>query len=198
MAMALRPDKKRIALLGLFALTTALALHFLRQQEEPPLPEVEFSALEKVGDRLHLPDDAQPFNGRMLRFYEDGQLQSRSEVRDGLLHGLSEGWYPDGTLEVREFFRDGVSHGTRVRWHPDGTMASRAPIVDGEIHGLFERWHPNGRPHQRITMKHGRAHGPSTAYYPSGYIQARVEMDNGSVESRRFWKDGELRPPDSI
>jgi antitoxin component YwqK of YwqJK toxin-antitoxin module len=192
-----RLNKKRLALLGLFAMTGAIAIHFLWKQEQPALPEVEVSALERVGDRLHLRGETEPFSGRMVRLYEDGQLQSRSEVREGVLHGLSEGWYPDGTLEVREFFRKGISHGTRVRWHPDGTMASRAPIVDGEIHGLFERWHPNGRPHQRITMEHGRAHGPSTSYYPSGYIQARVEMDNGSVETRRFWEDGEFRPPDS-
>ncbi len=192
------PNKKRLALVGLFTMAAAIAIHFLLQKEEPSLPEVEFSALGKVGDRLHLRGEEEPFNGRMVRFYEDGQRQSRSEVREGALHGLSEGWYPDGTPEVREFFRDGVSHGTRIRWHPDGTMASRAPIVDGEIHGLFERWHPNGRLHQQITMEHGRAHGPSTSYYPSGYLQARVEMDNGSVKSRRFWEDGELQPPDSI
>ncbi|MFO7725239.1 MAG: toxin-antitoxin system YwqK family antitoxin [Oceanipulchritudo sp.] len=159
------------------------------------LPEVERTALERVGERLHLKGTQEPFTGILVTYYEDGELKARTEVRDGLLHGLSEGWYPDGTPEIREPFRKGRSHGTRVRWHPNGTMASRARIVDGELHGLFERWHDNGSLHQEIHMVEGQAHGPSRAFYPSGYLQAVVEMEKGSVLNREFWEDGEKRWP---
>ncbi|HKJ91484.1 MAG TPA: hypothetical protein VJ960_10155, partial [Oceanipulchritudo sp.] len=147
-----------------------VGVFLLSLPSDEPLPEVERAALERIGDRLHLRDSGVPFTGMLVSFYEDGMLKARTEVRDGLLHGLSQGWYPDGKLEVREPFRRGVSHGTRVRWHPNGEMASRARIVEGELHGLFERWYEDGSLFQEIQMVEGRAHGPSRAFFPSGYL----------------------------
>lgn len=188
-----RPRFLVLLILLLAALGVGVFLRSLSPGES--LPEVERAALERIGDRLHLRDSGVPFTGMLVSHYEDGNLKARTEVRDGLLHGLSEGWYVDGTPEIREPFRRGVSHGTRVRWHPNGHMASRARIVEGELHGLFERWYEDGSLFQEIQMVEGRAHGLSRSFFPSGYLQAVVEMEQGSVLRQAFWEDGEKRLP---
>lgn len=190
--------KKGIQLVTVLCLTGGvLALVWWFWGTEDPMPEspveVERSALELVDGRLYREGETEPFRGKLVSYYEDGSLKSRSSVRDGLLDGLSEGWYPDGTQEVREAFREGVSHGTRIRWHANGQMAARARIVEGLLQGLFERWHENGERHQEIEMEQGKAHGLSVAYYPSGYVQAVVEMEAGAVVKQEFFEDGERR-----
>lgn len=167
---------------------------FLSGPDEPRTgPERARAELEHVDGRLAAAESGEAFTGTMVSRYPDGTLRSRSEVVEGRLHGVSEGWYPDGTLETREHFREGVSHGVRERWYPNGQLASRAEIRGGKLHGVFRRWHENGHPSQVIHMREGTAHGLSLGYFPSGYLQARVELDNGDVVRQEYWQDGQMK-----
>ena len=157
---------------------------------ETVLPEVSQEALVPTDNGLYLEGSDEPFNGFMVTHYPDGVLRSRSQVVDGRLHGVSEGWYPEGQIETREVFVQGVSHGVRTRWHPNGQRSVRADISHGKLHGLFQRWHENGQLAQVIPMFDGAPHGVSEAFFPSGALQARVEMKNGQPISRQFWDEG--------
>ncbi|MCC5808382.1 MAG: toxin-antitoxin system YwqK family antitoxin [Opitutales bacterium] len=175
----------------------AVALYFLfisgPQATETPRTERARAELAQVDGRIAAAESGEAFSGTMVSNYPDGTVRSRSEVVEGRLHGVSEGWHPDGTLETREHFREGVSHGVRERWHPNGQIASRAEIRDGRLHGVFRRWHENGNPAQIIHMQDGVAHGLSLGYFPSGYLQARVELDNGDVVRQEYWEDGSMK-----
>ena len=43
-------------------------------------------------------------NGVIETYYDNGQLMSRSNYKDGNLDGLREDWYSNGQLESRENF----------------------------------------------------------------------------------------------
>ncbi len=187
----------RAATVTLFAGAAVFAAFFaLRSgpaKPAEPTRELAQGDLERTDGRLAAADSGETFSGTMVSHYPDGTLRSRSEVVEGRLHGVSEGWYPDGTRETREHFREGVSHGIRERWYPNGQLASRAEIVDGRLHGVFRRWHENGTPAQVIHMREGTAHGLSLGYFPSGYLQARVELNNGDIIRQDFWEDGYMK-----
>ena len=179
------------------ALLLALIIHISTPSPAPEAPpELSREALAFGPEGLRPHESDVPFSGYMLSHYPDGTLRSRSQVVDGLLHGISEGWYPDGTLETRERFRHGISHGTRLRWYPDGQLASRAEIRSGQMHGVFQRWHECGAVAQIIHMHEGLPHGLSKAYFPSGFLQARVEMEHGTVVNHEYWDDRRMREPD--
>jgi antitoxin component YwqK of YwqJK toxin-antitoxin module len=174
------------------ALLAGVALWNVDDGPAPALPEVLLDDLERGEEGLLDSSGGGLYSGMMITRYPDGQLRTRSAVRDGILHGLSEGWHPDGTPEVRETFVNGVSHGLRQRWYANGQLASQTEIRDGVVDGEFLRWHENGRLAQRIPMQAGQPHGTSEAWFPSGALQARVTLNNGTVIDQQYWKDGDV------
>lgn len=149
--------------------------------------ESSASEVDQRNGRLHQEDDKKPFTGILTENYPDGSPKSRSHVRDGLLHGISEGWFPDGTREIEEFFVKGVSHGSRTRWHPNGKLASKALVADGEISGKFQRWHTNGALAEEIAMLAGKPNGMSKSFRPDGTPIAEVLMKDDKIVSQKYW-----------
>ena len=171
---------------------------WLKRRAVPPPPvvvapvEVPRGELNLVEGRLRRTGETQAFTGIMVEFYPGGgQRQSRSEVSNGVLHGVSEGWFTNGVMQVREPFVEGVAHGTRSKWHANGKLQSTAEIVSGKLHGTFRRWDESGALTEQMEMKNGVAHGLSRAWFPSGFLKAEVEMADGKPVKQTFWKEGE-------
>lgn len=143
----------------------------------PPQLLRQFATLKD--GRLHRTGAAQPFTGVLLDHYGSGQLQSRSQVVDGRLHGLSEGWHTNGVLQVREHFQLGVSHGIRTKWHANGAKLSEATIVLGQLEGTFQQWHESGVLARQIEMKSGKPDGWSRAFDDTGALTAQVLLKEG-------------------
>ena len=160
-----------------------------------PPPEVPRSSLVLKNGKLHRPAQATPFTGTVIEYYAPRQLQSRSVVSNGLLHGVSEGWHTNGVRQVTEHFIAGVSEGVRVKWHPNGTKLSEAAIVGGKLNGPFRRWDERGRLAEQIELVDDQPHGESVAYFPSGCVKTRVRLERGQVVARENFKDGEVPGP---
>lgn len=188
-------------LLGLLAFGAIAALVFYSRRDAPPRPAtpepepIDASRLIRLDGRLVLRDNTnQPFSGWMTEHYPDGTPKSRSEIFQGVLNGVSEGFYTNGTLQVREHFVSGIGEGPVLKWHPDGARLSEGIAHQGQLEGVFRRWHTNGVLAEEITLKAGQPHGPSRAWFPSGSLKAEVELNEGKVVTQTFWKDGE-KPP---
>jgi len=163
--------------------------------EPVSLPEVPRSSLVLKDGRLHRPAQGEPFTGTVVEYYGPKQLQSRSVVSNGLLHGLSEGWHTNGVRQVTENFINGVSEGVRIKWYPSGAKLSEAVIVNGKLHGTFRRWDEQGKLAEQVELRDGQPHGESVAYFPSGCVKTRVRLERGQVVTRESFKDGEVPGP---
>ena len=190
--------RRRIALLGVcFLLTMILcersrvALQEARAFVPPPF-EVLASSLEQSADGLHLPGRAETFTGLMIERYPTGSLKSRSQIVNGQLNGLSDGWHRNGVLQVREHFEHGVSHGPRLKWHENGRKLSEAMIVNGRITGTFRRWHDSGALAEESQFKNGQPDGVARSFRPDGQLAAWVRMKAGKALESKFWN--EARP----
>lgn len=166
--------------------------------EPPAAPEVPRSSLVLKDGRLHRPAQSAPFTGTVVEYYAPKQLQSRSVVSNGLLHGLSEGWHTNGVRQVAEHFVNGVSEGVRVKWYPGGAKLSEAAIAGGKLNGIFRRWHENGKLSEQIELRDDQPHGESVAYYPSGCLKARVRLERGQPVATETFKDGEVSGPPTL
>lgn len=153
---------------------------------------------EHINGLFYLAGEKDPFSGEVVERYEDGSLKARSLIRDGLLHGLSEGWFANGVRQVKEPFEKGLSHGRRLKWYSSGALKSEEEIVDGNLEGSFLEWHENGQLAKQIPLSAGVAHGVSRAWFPSGYLKARVALVRGEVVQQRFFTDGELKGLDGV
>lgn len=136
-----------------------------------------------------------PFTGVMVETYETGQQKSRSEIVNGLIEGLSEGWHTNGQRQIAEHFHKGISHGLRTKWHANGNKLSEVQIVYGKLEGTFRRWSEDGALFQEIEMTQGNPEGVSRAYYRSGFVRTEVRIHDGKVQDQKLWKDGEHPPP---
>jgi antitoxin component YwqK of YwqJK toxin-antitoxin module len=92
--------------------------------------------------RLCLPS-GEPYTGVTEDFYENGQLQSRNEFLDGLLHGLQREWYGNGQLASEETTCLGRRHGYCREWYGNGQLKSERLFEHGFVVSR-KRWDERG------------------------------------------------------
>ena len=163
--------------------------HWRFASARPPVQEVWREHLVLREGRWLLAGTTNRFTGLMIERRPDGALQARSQVSDGLLEGLSEGWHTNGIKQIEEHFHAGVSHGPRVKWHPNGQKLSEVQVVDGKLEGIFRRWHDNGQLAEEITLKAGQPEGLSRAFYPNGRLKAEATLHNGQPIKQQFYPE---------
>lgn len=188
------PAIRRFVVAGVVALCALAAVLLIWRGPRlvaPPLPEVDRAQLTLREGVFYLLETTNRFTGYLIERYPKGELQARSEILDGRVHGRSEGYYTNGQRQVEEFFVEGVSHGVRQKWYPSGARLSTVRIENGKLEGLFQRWHEDGSLAEEITLKEGQPEGLSRAYYPSGNLKAEAVMRGGKLESQKFYEDGE-------
>lgn len=184
---------RNVGLLAAIGLAAYLLFFGLQSKKGPPLNTLR-SELTLQNGLWRWAEESKPFTGVMIDTYESGALKSRSEVSNGLLQGLTEGWFTNGQRQVQESFRAGVSHGFRAKWHANGRKMSEVLVVEGKLEGMFRRWSEDGSLSEEIEMKEGAAHGISRAYNPDGSLRAQAQLQNGRVLDQKFWQPGEQRP----
>lgn len=161
---------------------------------KPAAPlEVLSTDLQLRDGRLYHGGQTRPFTGVMIDRHAGNILKSRSEIRDGRLHGLSEGWHTNGQLQVRESFKKGLSHGLRIKWSEQGVKLAESSIVEGKLDGPFRRWHENGALAEEVTMNAGEPDGLARAFYPSGFLKTEARLKNGKIVEQKSWADGEMK-----
>ena len=73
----------------------------------------------------------EPFNGLLVSYYDNGIMQDRCMVIDGLDHGLYEYFLNDGTLAFSSNYEYGVLQGLALDYE-DGQVTSRTCFQNGE------------------------------------------------------------------
>ena len=94
-------------------------------------PEVLASELVERDGITYRIDSDRPFTGTSVRFYESGQLENRTDYRNGKKEGLSE-WF----------------------WE-NGNLGQRGHLKAGKKDGLLEMFDGNGEPTRSVIYKDG-------------------------------------------
>jgi len=89
------------------------------------------------------------------RWYENEQLWSNCNYKDGKLHGLCQDWHKNGQSLTSYNYKDGKEHGLCRWWYSDGQLRFSYNYKDGQWHGLCREWHENGQLQTSYNYKDG-------------------------------------------
>ncbi len=111
--------KYPIPLLSLLVLTACSA------------PEVLAGKLVERNGVTYQIDSDEPFTGRSVRFYENGQLENRADYKDGQKEGLSEWFWENGNLGQRGNLKDGKKNGLLEAFNQRGELLRSVHYKNG-------------------------------------------------------------------
>lgn len=97
----------------------------------------------------------EPFTGRSVKFFESGQLQNRTDYRNGKKEGLSDWFWENGNLGQRAHLKEGKKDGLLEAFYESGELSIRVPYKDGKKHGLLEAFRKDGKVSRRVHFKDG-------------------------------------------
>lgn len=86
-----------------------------------------------------------PQDGAHEAYYENGQIQTRANYKDGREDGLYESYYENGQLRVKIAFKDGKRDGLAEWYYENGQIRSRQNFREGKRDGLWEFFEADGR-----------------------------------------------------
>ena len=81
---------------------------------------------------IYLPNETKPFTGNNLCKYENGQIKSEGNYKDGKPDGKVIDWYENGQIEAEGNYKDGKLDGKATYWHENGKIKGKVTFKDGK------------------------------------------------------------------
>ena len=94
-------------------------------------------------------------HGIQESYYENGQLDSKLNFKDGKIDGLGESYYENGQLYNKVNYKDGKEDGLRESYYENGQLWFIKNFKDGELHGLSETYFEDGSKYDDACYKNG-------------------------------------------
>ncbi len=163
---------------------------------------------------IYLPNETEPFTGKYLCEYENGQIKSQGKFKDGKPKDKRTKWYENGQIqsEVR-YNKDGKQVGKMTSWYENGQVKSQGKFKDGKKDGKWTWWYENGLIKEENNLKDGIYDGKWTTWFENGqkesernfkwqyrttnkgtyYLQHGKQIswyENGQIEKETTFKDG--------
>lgn len=122
-----------------------------------------------------------------------GRLLARSELRGGVLHGLTTAYGENGRPLREERFREGRLDGESVTYDEAGRVREQATFHDGLLDGEMVVRDEAGRVEQRLRFAAGELDG-LTEIFNAGTPQARIGLRGGKRHGEMTSFDEQGRP----
>jgi hypothetical protein len=82
---------------------------------------------------------------RRIEYYENGQIKSEHDFKDGKLNGVSVKYYPNGNIESRTDYINDVMHGKSYKFYTNGEIAGVLQYFNGRIIGSNKYYDKKGK-----------------------------------------------------
>ena len=79
-------------------------------------------------------------NETQYRYYENGQISSERNEKDGKKDGKWTIWLENGQIKLEENYKDGVLDGKSTSWTENGQKQKDANYKDGNYDGNYTYW----------------------------------------------------------
>ena len=138
--------------------------------------------------------------GKILNYYDNGQLESESEIQLGNYSGDIKIYYPDGQLSVEGQYNAGLYDSLWVWYDAFGNKNSESFYKEGLINGNATFYHFNGSMESTCNYVLDEKHGTCEYYSPEGHLQMIKTYDRhiGAVSYQYLNEDSTLASPKSI
>jgi len=81
---------------------------------------------------------------RIVTKYDNGEISSSWELKDGKLNGVARLYHKKGMLWAELGFKEGIKEGLVQTYYEDGALWTRANFVAGKLIGVLEINYPKG------------------------------------------------------
>jgi len=81
---------------------------------------------------IYLPNTSEPFSGKNLCKYENGQTRWQGKIDDGHKDGTWTYWHENGQMAYERNYKDGKKDGKWTRWDEDGWVQYEGNYKDGK------------------------------------------------------------------
>ena len=121
------------------------------------------------------------FEGKFIRWWENGQKHQEKHYKNGKLDGKSSGWWSDGRKYYIKNYKNDVLNGLSTQWYETVSQKQgEGEYIDGKANGKWIFWFPNGQIAQEYFKIDGKRDGKWLEY-----------GINGKLIRESSWKDGE-------
>ncbi|MEC8929584.1 MAG: hypothetical protein VX705_10270 [Verrucomicrobiota bacterium] len=157
-------------------------------------PEVQANMLEMRSDGLwYEADKKKPFTGTAVNYFPFGGVDTKTEIRDGRLHGTQTQWSPKGKKVVEQEWRAGLMHGRMREWSEYDILRHEMNSKEGLKHGRETFWYENGKKWHEVKFMNGREDGVAIWWHDNGQKQRLAVFDKGVRQGRetQWYKEGQ-------
>jgi antitoxin component YwqK of YwqJK toxin-antitoxin module len=144
------------------------------------------------------------FDGKFIRWWENGQKHQEKNYKDGILDGKWTDWWADGSTYFEKNYKDGKKDGKWIEWHKNGQIKIDSNYKDGKLDGKYTQWYENGQKDGEGNYIDGKSDGKWTMWFPNGQISQEKFVKDGKKDGKWIergitgklireseWKDGE-------
>ena len=116
---------------------------------------VETDAQNRNG-LVYLPNQQEPFSGKNLCEYENGQKKFEGGVKDGKLDGKLTAWYENGQKKAEANVIDGrIIDGKETEWYESGQKKYEKNYKNGKQDGKKIEWDEFGQIEEEVAIFKG-------------------------------------------
>jgi len=120
--------------------------------------------------------------GRMVSYYESGQLSREAEIKNGEFVGKYAKYYSSGKLYSEGTYVNGEIEGHYTRYFENGNKKEDTEYLYGQYHGATISYHENGNMKMISHFINDEIHGVWKKYDNSGKVlEERYYYDNRRV-----------------
>jgi len=128
--------------------------------------------------------------GEWKDWYENGQLMTKENYKNGLLNGESKYWDEGGNLKYIKKFRNGVLNGKQSSWYSKESKICEATYLNGKKEGDYVCFYSNGQKKIEGALKNGLYHGVWETWFFDGKKCGYGEFENGNGDFTDANHDG--------
>ena len=125
---------------------------------------INVDSLQTRGGLKYEINQTKPYSGPSFTVYDNGQILSKGNFKDGKWNGLWTYFFENGQKKGEGGFNNGDGsdegetgiprngrEGLWTFWYENGQKQQEGTFKDGKDDGLFTRWYENGQKHQEGT-----------------------------------------------
>ena len=115
--------------------------------------------LERDGITYHQ-DTNELVTGIVESFYENGQLRSRTNYKDGKKEGFYKSFHNNDELKAKGNYKSGKADGLWELFYENGQLRSGGRFIDGKRQGWWSSFNEDGTARRGKFYKYGEVEDP--------------------------------------
>ncbi len=117
-----------------------------------------------------------------VKYYDNGEVFSKTSYVDGEIHGAETWWYEDGTKWTEEMWLKGKRYGLYTHWNEDGSKKYETMGRKDCDHSTGTGWYESGKKEWEVYRCHGK-------------VYARIDWDEvGNVTKANIQSQAKPQP----